>query len=201
MTVRVDAIGNVIGRYAADPAAAAPKVLMTGSHFDTVRNGGRYDGRLGILLPIAVVGALHAAGIRLPYHFEIVGFAEEEGLRFKTSFLASSVLAGRFDPALLDRVDPDGVTMREALAQSGLPGAGQPGRLARRGSRSGHAGGVRRSAYRAGPGAAEPRPGARHRHADRGQQPLRRCAWRGWPAMPAPRRWTCGATPLPAPPR
>ena len=124
MTVRVDAIGNVIGRYAADPALAAPKVLMTGSHFDTVRNGGRYDGRLGILLPIAVVGALHAAGIRLPYHFEIVGFAEEEGLRFKTSFLASSVLAGRFDPALLDRVDPDGVTMREALAQSGLPGAG-----------------------------------------------------------------------------
>jgi len=124
MAVRVDAIGNVIGRYAADPAVAAPKVLMTGSHFDTVRNGGRYDGRLGILLPIAVVGALHAAGIRLPYHFEIVGFAEEEGLRFKTSFLASSVLAGRFDPALLDRADPDGVTMREALAQSGLPGAG-----------------------------------------------------------------------------
>lgn len=124
MAVRVDAIGNVIGRYAADPAVAAPKVLMTGSHFDTVRNGGRYDGRLGILLPIAVVGALHAAGIRLPYHFEIVGFAEEEGLRFKTSFLASSVLAGRFDPALLDRADPDGVTMRKALAQSGLPGAG-----------------------------------------------------------------------------
>lgn len=55
MAVRVDAIGNVIGRYAADPAVAAPKVLMTGSHFDTVRNGGRYDGRLGILLPIAVV--------------------------------------------------------------------------------------------------------------------------------------------------
>ncbi|HBD32012.1 MAG TPA: Zn-dependent hydrolase, partial [Cupriavidus sp.] len=83
MTVRIDAIGNVIGRYAADPAAANPKVLMTGSHFDTVRNGGRYDGRLGILLPIAVVGALRDAGIRLPYHFEVVGFAEEEGLRFK----------------------------------------------------------------------------------------------------------------------
>jgi len=124
MTVRVDAIGNVIGRYAADPAVADPKVLMTGSHFDTVRNGGRYDGRLGILLPIAVVGTLNAAGIRLPYHFEVVGFAEEEGLRFKTSFLASSVLAGRFDPALLDSVDADGVTMRGALAQSGLPGAG-----------------------------------------------------------------------------
>ncbi|EHP44856.1 allantoate amidohydrolase [Cupriavidus basilensis OR16] len=125
MTIRIDAIGNVIGRYAADPAVGdAARVLMTGSHFDTVRNGGCYDGRLGILLPVAVVGALNAAGIRLPYHFEVVGFAEEEGLRFKTSFLASSVLAGRFDPDLLDRADTDGVTLREALAASGLPGAG-----------------------------------------------------------------------------
>lgn len=124
MTVRIDAIGNVIGRYAADPAVADPRVLMTGSHFDTVRNGGRYDGRLGILLPIAVVGALRDAGIRLPYHFDVVGFAEEEGLRFKTSFLASSVLAGRFDAALLDRIDADGVTMRAALAEAGFPGAG-----------------------------------------------------------------------------
>jgi len=126
MQVRIDAIGNVIGRYAADAAAGDDaRVLMTGSHFDTVRNGGRYDGRLGILLPIAVVGALHAAGIRLPYHLDVVGFAEEEGLRFKTSFLASSVLAGRFDPALLARTDADGVTMREALATSGLPGHGE----------------------------------------------------------------------------
>lgn len=126
MQVRTDAIGNVIGRYAADPAAGSDaRVLMTGSHFDTVRNGGRYDGRLGILLPIAVVGALHAAGIRLPYHLDVVGFAEEEGLRFKTSFLASSVLAGRFDPALLARTDADGMTMREVLAASGLPGNGE----------------------------------------------------------------------------
>ncbi|AQV93721.1 Zn-dependent hydrolase [Cupriavidus necator] len=124
MQVRIDAIGNVIGRYAADPAVPDARVLMTGSHFDTVRNGGRYDGRLGILLPIAVVGALNQAGIRLPYHFEVVGFAEEEGLRFKTSFLASSVLAGRFDPALLERQDADGITLREALAASELPGAG-----------------------------------------------------------------------------
>ncbi|WP_454710619.1 Zn-dependent hydrolase [Cupriavidus nantongensis] len=124
MQVRIDAIGNVIGRYAADPAAKDARVLMTGSHFDTVRNGGRYDGRLGILLPIAVIGALSQAGIRLPYHVEVVAFAEEEGLRFKTSFLASSVLAGRFDAALLERQDADGVTLREALAGSGLPGAG-----------------------------------------------------------------------------
>ncbi|QEZ46390.1 Zn-dependent hydrolase [Cupriavidus oxalaticus] len=126
MAVRIDAIGNVIGRYAADPAVTDARVLMTGSHFDTVRNGGRYDGRLGILLPIAVVDALNRAGIRLPYHFEVVAFAEEEGLRFKTSFLASSVLADRFDPALLARVDADGITLAEALAISGLPGAGDP---------------------------------------------------------------------------
>lgn len=125
MLVRVDAIGNVIGRHEADPAAGPDaRVLMTGSHFDTVRDGGRYDGRLGILLPIAVAGALRDAGIRLPYHFEVVAFAEEEGLRFKTSFLASSVLAGRFDPALLSRVDADGVTLAEALAASDLPGGG-----------------------------------------------------------------------------
>ncbi|MFJ4291971.1 Zn-dependent hydrolase [Cupriavidus sp. NPDC089707] len=124
MEVRIDAIGNVIGRYAADPAVTDARVLMTGSHFDTVRNGGRYDGRLGILLPIAVVDVLNRAAIRLPYHLEVVGFAEEEGLRFKTSFLASSVLAGRFDPALLTRVDADGITLAEALATSGLPGAG-----------------------------------------------------------------------------
>lgn len=124
MQVRIDAIGNVIGRYEAGPAVPDARVLMTGSHFDTVRNGGRYDGRLGILLPVAVVGALNQAGIRLPYHFEVVAFAEEEGLRFKTSFLASSVLAGRFDPALLERQDTDGITLQEALAASGLPGAG-----------------------------------------------------------------------------
>ena len=129
MDVRIDAIGNVIGRYAADPAVASPKVLMTGSHFDTVRNGGRYDGRLGILLPIAVVAALRDAGIRLPYHFDVVAFAEEEGLRFKTSFLASSVLAGRFDPTLLDRTDTDDVTMRAALGATDFPGAGDIGAL------------------------------------------------------------------------
>ncbi|SOZ16050.1 putative N-carbamoyl-L-amino-acid hydrolase; Amidase, hydantoinase/carbamoylase family; putative exported protein [Cupriavidus taiwanensis] len=124
MQVRIDAIGNVIGRFAADPAVGDARVLLTGSHFDTVRNGGRYDGRLGILLPIAVLGALKQAGIRLPYHVDVVAFAEEEGLRFKTSFLASSVLAGRFDAALLERQDADGITLREALAASGLPGAG-----------------------------------------------------------------------------
>jgi N-carbamoyl-L-amino-acid hydrolase len=74
---------------AATPRRPGAKTLITGSHYDTVRNGGKYDGRLGILLPIAIVRHLHARGERLPFHLEVVGFAEEEGVRFKSTFLGS----------------------------------------------------------------------------------------------------------------
>jgi N-carbamoyl-L-amino-acid hydrolase len=117
MQVSIDAIGNVIGRYRSDNPGA--KTLMTGSHYDTVRNGGKYDGREGILLPIAVMRHLHERGEKLPYHLEVVGFSEEEGVRFKSTFLGSNAIAGRFDMALLDRVDADGVTMRTALQDAG----------------------------------------------------------------------------------
>ncbi|MGX4641605.1 allantoate amidohydrolase [Massilia sp. SYSU DXS3249] len=117
MEAHIDAVGNVVGRYAAaDPDA---KTLMTGSHYDTVRNGGKYDGRLGILLPVAVVAQLHARGERLPFHLEVVGFAEEEGVRFRSTFLGSSAITGGFDPALLDAVDGDGISMRAALEEAG----------------------------------------------------------------------------------
>jgi allantoate deiminase/N-carbamoyl-L-amino-acid hydrolase len=117
MDVHIDAVGNVVGRYAAlDPAA---KTLITGSHYDTVRNGGKYDGRLGILLPIAIVQHLHSRGERLPHHLEVIGFAEEEGVRFRSTFLGSHAVTGRFDLSLLEREDPEGVTMREALQQAG----------------------------------------------------------------------------------
>lgn len=120
MQVRIDAVGNVIGRYAAaDPHSP---ILMTGSHFDTVRDGGRFDGRLGILTPIVVAAHLNRRGERLPFHLDVVAFAEEEGLRFRTSFLASSALIGQFDFARLDHKDADGVTMREAMCAAGLPG-------------------------------------------------------------------------------
>ena len=99
MEVEIDALGNVVGRYVSSNPRA--RTLMTGSHFDTVRNGGKYDGRLGILLPIAVIQRLNDNGIRLPYHVEVVAFAEEEGLRFRSSFLASSALVGSFDFAVL----------------------------------------------------------------------------------------------------
>lgn len=117
MRVRIDAVGNVVGRYESDRPDA--KTLMTGSHYDTVRNGGKYDGRIGILIPIAVAGHLHRRGARLPYHLEVVAFAEEEGVRFKSTFLGSSALAGRFDRALLAQTDADGVTLRAALAAAG----------------------------------------------------------------------------------
>ncbi|MCM5570589.1 allantoate amidohydrolase [Burkholderiaceae bacterium FT117] len=120
MEAEIDALGNVVGRYAG--AAPDAPVLMTGSHFDTVRNGGKYDGRLGILLPIAVVAALHARGERLGCAIEIVGFAEEEGLRFRTSFLSSSAIAGAFDMGVLDRTDADGISLRDAIRAAGLPG-------------------------------------------------------------------------------
>jgi N-carbamoyl-L-amino-acid hydrolase len=117
MSAHIDAVGNVVGRYLSDAPGA--KTLMTGSHYDTVRDGGKYDGRLGILLPIALVARMHAKGEKLPFHLEIVGFAEEEGVRFKSTFLGSNAIIGQFDMALLDQVDADGVTMRDALTAAG----------------------------------------------------------------------------------
>jgi hydantoinase/carbamoylase family amidase len=117
MDAHIDAVGNVVGIYRARTEGA--KTLMTGSHYDTVRNGGKYDGRLGILLPIAVVRSLHVRGERLPFNLEVVGFAEEEGVRFKSTFLGSTAVTGRFDLSLLDQADADGVTMREALLAAG----------------------------------------------------------------------------------
>jgi allantoate deiminase/N-carbamoyl-L-amino-acid hydrolase len=124
MEVSIDAVGNVVGRYAADKPDA--KTLITGSHYDTVRNGGKYDGRLGILLPLAIVKHLHERGERLPYHLEVIGFAEEEGVRFRSTFLGSNAVTGRFDLALLDQQDADGVTMREALESAGHDPAAIP---------------------------------------------------------------------------
>ena len=117
MTAHIDAVGNVVGRYLSDTPGA--KTLMTGSHYDTVRDGGKYDGRLGILLPIAIVRHLHGRGEKLPFHFEIVGFAEEEGVRFKSTFLGSNAVTGRFDLAQLEQTDADGITMRDALTAAG----------------------------------------------------------------------------------
>ena len=135
-TVGMDAVGNVVGVYrGASPhppstgsGQAKPlpegeevkRTLLTGSHYDTVRNGGKYDGRLGILVPMLCVRELHAQGRRLPFDVEVVGFAEEEGQRYKATFLGSGALIGQFDTAWLDQVDADGVSMRQAMSRAGL---------------------------------------------------------------------------------
>ena len=127
--VSVDAVGNVVGVYrAASPHPSLPpgrereKRLLTGSHYDTVRNGGRYDGRLGIYVPMACVRQLAREQRRLPYAIELVAFAEEEGQRYKATFLGSGALIGAFDPAWLDQGDADGITMSQAMRNAGLPG-------------------------------------------------------------------------------
>lgn len=116
--VEIDAVGNVVGRY--HPAQAGAKYLLTGSHYDTVRNGGKYDGRLGIFVPMACVRELHRQGKRLPFGIEVVGFAEEEGQRYKATFLGSGALIGDFKPEWLEQKDADGITMREAMQHAGL---------------------------------------------------------------------------------
>lgn len=118
--VAVDAVGNVVGVYHGESPQA--KRLLTGSHFDTVRNGGKYDGRLGIYVPMACVRALAKARRRLPFGLEVIAFSEEEGQRYKATFLGSGALIGAFDPAWLDQKDADGITMREAMHHAGLPG-------------------------------------------------------------------------------
>ena len=113
-----DAVGNVVGRY--HPSTPDAKYLLTGSHFDTVRNAGKYDGRLGIFVPMAVVRELQRAGRRLPFGIELVTFAEEEGQRYQATFLASSALLGAFRSEWLAQTDADGITLREAMQQAGL---------------------------------------------------------------------------------
>jgi beta-ureidopropionase / N-carbamoyl-L-amino-acid hydrolase len=116
--VSIDAVGNVVGRYFATSTNA--QTLLTGSHYDTVRNGGKYDGRLGIFVPMACVRELKRQNKRLPFHIEVVGFAEEEGQRYKATFLGSGALIGQFDPTWLDQQDADGITMRQAMQNAGL---------------------------------------------------------------------------------
>jgi len=126
MSVRVDAAGNLRGVYPARtaqaPASAVPRFYI-GSHLDTVPNGGAFDGVLGTVLAIALVELLGAR--RFAFAIEVVGFSEEEGVRFGAPFLGSRALAGTFDSALLDRTDEHGRSVREAIRHFGL----DPGRI------------------------------------------------------------------------
>jgi N-carbamoyl-L-amino-acid hydrolase len=119
--VDVDAVGNVVGVYRSESGSGESRRLLTGSHFDTVRNGGKYDGRLGIFVPMICVRELQRAKQRLPFAIELVAFAEEEGQRYKATFLGSGALLGQFDGRWLAQQDADGTTMKEAMRQAGLP--------------------------------------------------------------------------------
>ncbi|MGH2968569.1 MAG: hydantoinase/carbamoylase family amidase, partial [Solirubrobacteraceae bacterium] len=115
MTTWRDAIGNVRGRA----EGSGPHTLLMGSHLDTVRRAGRYDGMLGVLVAVACVQRLRDAGRTLPFALELLGFADEEGVRYGTAYLGSGVVAGRFDPDNLERRDADGVRMADAIAAFG----------------------------------------------------------------------------------
>lgn len=116
MNVRRDSIGNLIGRYEGQSKGA--RTLLLGSHLDSVRDAGKYDGPLGVLVALACVERLHERGERLPFAIDIIAFADEEGLRY-SAYLGSSVVAGTFDPALLALRDEDGMSMAEAISAFG----------------------------------------------------------------------------------
>jgi hydantoinase/carbamoylase family amidase len=124
LEVRIDAVGNVHGRsHGSAPTAPA---LLLGSHLDSVRDAGRYDGPLGILVALEAVDHLRHRLQPVPFPVEVIAFADEEGLRFQTTYLGSCALAGSFDAAFLELVDENGVTLREAMEAFG----GDPDALA-----------------------------------------------------------------------
>lgn len=117
LEARIDAAGNVVARYEGK-RAGAPAVML-GSHIDTVRDAGRYDGNYGALAALAVIEALAERGERLDHAVEIVAFGDEEGVRFRTTLTGSRALAGTYPEDALDQRDSSGVSMREALKAFG----------------------------------------------------------------------------------
>src|SRR5260221_6188457 len=118
MRAHLDAIGNVCGRYEGERPGLP--CLMLGSHYDTVRDAGKWDGPLGLLTAISCVADLHKRARRLPFAIEVTGFADEEGVRFASTLLGSRAVAGTFDESVLGVKDSAGISMREALTKFGL---------------------------------------------------------------------------------
>jgi allantoate deiminase len=118
MSARLDAIGNVEGRLEGERPGLP--CLMMGSHLDTVRNGGRYDGMLGVITAIECVDSLNRKSQKLPFAVEVIGFGDEEGVRFGTTLLGSRAVAGIFDHRVLEIQDAKGVSMESALRGYGL---------------------------------------------------------------------------------
>jgi len=122
MAAHLDAIGNVCGRYEGDRPGLP--CLMLGSHYDTVRDAGKWDGPLGVITAIACVAELNRRSVRLPFAIEVVGFADEEGVRFASTLLGSRAIADTFDQSVFDARDANGLSMREAMVQFGLDPGG-----------------------------------------------------------------------------
>jgi allantoate deiminase len=118
MSVRLDALGNLIGRY--EGATPNAKALLIGSHIDSVRNGGRYDGALGVMVGIEIVQGLAAHSRRLPFAVEVIAFGDEEGSRFPKSMLCSRGIVSPIDPDDLKLCDKNGVSVAQALEAFGL---------------------------------------------------------------------------------
>lgn len=133
LDVREDSVGNLIGRYetvggqlagaqsarASSLAHKKTKTLLLGSHLDTVRDAGRFDGPLGVLLPIVALADLKVRGVKLPFNVEVLGFSEEEGVRFASAYLGSEGYTGRLKESTLKLADADGVTVRQVLEEFG----------------------------------------------------------------------------------
>ncbi|WP_051387069.1 allantoate amidohydrolase [Bradyrhizobium sp. ARR65] len=118
MRAHLDAIGNVCGRY--EGISPGLPCLMLGSHYDTVRDAGKWDGPLGLITAISCVADLNKRGRRLPLAIEVIGFADEEGVRFASTLLGSRAVAGTFDESVLALRDKAGIAMRDALIEFGL---------------------------------------------------------------------------------
>ena len=117
MAVSLDAAGTVVGRV--EGTARAAKTLLIGSHIDSVRNAGRYDGCLGVVQAIEAVAELRRLGKQLPYAIEVLAFGDEEGVRFSKTLTGSHAIAGGLEKAALDVVDADGTSIGEALRAFG----------------------------------------------------------------------------------
>jgi len=129
MAASVDAVGNVVGRY--EGTRPGLPCLMLGSHLDTVRDAGKYDGMLGVVTAIECVHALHARGQRLPFALEVVGFGDEEGVRFNATLIGSRAVTGTFRKEVLEAIDREGISLREAMRRFDLDPA-RIGEAARR---------------------------------------------------------------------
>ncbi|MXG36121.1 hydantoinase/carbamoylase family amidase, partial [Escherichia coli] len=118
MTVWQDSVGNICGRY--EGAQEGAQAVLLGSHLDTVRNAGRYDGMLGVLAAIEVVDSLHQQGLHLAQAIEIVGFGDEEGTRFGITLLGSRGITGTWPQGWLETCDAGGISVAQAMVQAGL---------------------------------------------------------------------------------